>query len=62
MSFKPLMFDEQGLMTESGEEAFCRIAARKLRERGCPESELQLSIQRLLAKPIDLNLEDPINL
>ena len=59
MSLKSLIFDEEGLMVESGEEAFRRIAARKLRERGCSETEIHSSVQHLLAKPIKLKLKDP---
>ena len=58
MSFNSLMFDEQKSMTESGEDAFRRIAAQKLRERGCQEAEINSSVERLLAARVGLELDE----
>lgn len=58
MSFESLMFNERKSMTESGEDAFRRIAARKLRERGCQEAEINSSVERLLAKQVGLKLKE----
>ena len=53
-----LMFGEGKATTQSGEDAFRRVAARKLRERGCQEAEIGSSLERLLAKEVGLALED----
>ena len=58
MSSKSLMFDERQVMTESGEDAFRRIAARKLREWGCQKSEMPSAVERLLAKPMGIGGKD----
>ena len=58
MPLEPLMSDERKSVIESGEDAFRRVAARKLRERGCGEAEIDSSVRRLLAKPVGLKLDD----
>lgn len=60
MSAGSLMFDDASVNTESGEDAFRRIASRKLRERGCPEAEIDSSVERLLAKQVGLEFSEVI--
>lgn len=60
MPVESLSSNEPGLAIENGEAAFRRIAARKLPERGYPESEIPLSIARLLAKPMKIQLDEQV--